>query len=92
MFLRQTILFINNKIVYRLSQDKSKKIDESDLEKMDQSELYITFKEFKEWLDQYKFVRNMIREALMPKLWGLSDQSGSETIRTYYKFNKSNKK
>lgn len=33
----------------------------------------MTFDQFKEWLDKYKFVRNLIREALMPKMWSLSD-------------------
>jgi hypothetical protein len=49
---------------------------------MNENELYLTFKEFKEWLDQYKFIRHMVREALMPKLWGLSDQGAPQTIRT----------
>jgi hypothetical protein len=59
---------------------------------MNEDDLYLTFKEFKEWLDQYKFVRHMIREALMPKLWGLSDQITSLTIKSYYKDSKSDKK
>ena len=40
---------------------------------MKDEDLYLTFEEFREWLNKYKFVRNMIREALMPKIWSLTD-------------------
>ena len=42
-----------------------------DLEQLDK---FLTFDEFTEWLDKYAFVRNMIREALMPNIWSLTDE------------------
>lgn len=37
-----------------------------DIKGLSTSEQYISFDDFREWLDKYDFVRNMIAEALMP--------------------------
>ena len=47
---------------------------EEQLDDYDESELYMSFEDFREWLDKYNFVRSMIVEALMPKMWSLTDK------------------
>jgi hypothetical protein len=44
------------------------------LNNLSETDLYITFEEFQEWLSRYDFVRKMIREALMPQIWSLTDK------------------
>jgi hypothetical protein len=44
---------------------------------LENQETYLTLKEFKEWLNMYPFVRDMVREALMPKIWSLQDHKGT---------------
>ena len=50
----------------------------------------MTFEEFKEWLDKYNFVRTLIREALMPRIWSLTDfHTVLEPNKIIKSFNKS---
>ena len=47
---------------------------------MDDSQLYLSFEDFKLWLNKYSFVRDMVREALMPKIWSLKDHKNIPEI------------
>ena len=69
----QTKEFVNNKILLRINQGNKTEIIK-DIESVEQSQLYIEFSDFQEWLIKYNFVRKMIKEALMPKIWSLTDK------------------
>ena len=57
---------------------------------MDDSKLYLSFDDFKLWLNKYSFVRDMVREALMPKIWSLQDHKKSPEINITGNINSKN--
>lgn len=64
---------------------------EEDIDKLDYQLLYINFDDFQQWLNKYSFVRDMVREALMPKIWSLKDHQTTPEIDISSGYNNSKK-
>lgn len=81
IFTQQTEEFIKQKInqtlLYNHTCRQNQKLFQpvDDIDKLNDYLLYISFDDFKEWLNKYSFVRDMVREALMPKIWSLKDHN-----------------